>query len=626
MKSVYSFPLGRTLCGSLVCSILSVPSLAADPPAGARELEEIVVSASRMPMPQRRIGSSVTRLEEDDIARRSAFSLAEVLRTVPGVGVSGTGGLGKPQTLRIRGEEGYRTLLLIDGMDVSDPTPPQMAPRIQHVPTVGVAAVEVLRGAQGMMYGADAGGVLSVETRRPENGVESRVRVDTGRYDSEQLFADLGIGGEQGGLYLAATELTSDGFNARSDDLDLKDDDGYTNKSIHGRAGWQPSEELRVQAVFRGTNASNEYDDCYGLALTHDCRNDFRQRAARFSVDHEGDVIAQRFAVQKSTLDSRDKADGRDSFASEGEIAKAEYLGRMELPANTALLYGLDYKREQMDSDGSTQSRGQRGYYLEYQGAFGADLFLSAGIRLDDNDDFGRHDSYRIAAAYLVPVTKDHLLRLKSSAGTGFRAPSLYELAYNASPWAAEPASGVSLSEEQSRSFDLGFEYYIADHTRLDLVFFDQRIRDEIYYDLVAYSGYLQSRGTSESRGFEFSARYQPSDFWALTGNFTYNRTETVDGEARIQRPRQMAHAGLSLFPFRELALQLNWRASRDARAHDGSALDDYSVVDLNGRYPLSDALVVYSRIENVLNEDYQEVLGYNTPGRAAYLGAQVNF
>lgn len=612
-----------------LAGVLPVAAIAAvENPVAAENpvLEEIIVTSSRLPMPMRQVATSVSRLEREDIEDRGQFSLVDILRSLPAVGVTNSGGLGKPTALRIRGEEGFRTLVLVDGMDISDPTPPQSSPRLQHLNSTGIDSVEVLRGPQGMIYGADAGGVVSIRTHRAEPGLHSGLEVSGGRYDTGQVFTELAAGSESGEIYVSGNRLESEGFNARVDDRSA-DRDGYENTTFHGRMAWRPAENFDLQLVTRDVTARNEYDACYDFffALVNDCVNHFDQRSTRLSGRYEAAGVSQTLAVQQSNLQSRDDAAGSPAFESRGSVRKIEYLGGARLDENLALVFGVDHKREEMESAGDDLSRDQLGYYLETQAGWSDRVFITAGLRRDHNDDFGRHDSYRLSGAYLLPLGDD-LIKFRSSAGSGFRSPSLYEAAFNRSPWAMAPAAGLDLTEEQSRGFDLGVDYYLAGHSRVEATYFDQRVEDEIYFDPVSFSGYLQSRGSSESRGVELAVWHQSSRWWALAANATYNRSETAEGNPRIRRPKLLANASLSLFPVEDLNLQLQWRGSRRAMAVDGSPLDDYAVMDLSSRFEVGRGLVLHGRIENILNADYQEVPGYNTAGRAAYLGASLSF
>src|SRR5690606_27038986 len=165
---------------------------------------------------------------------------------------------------------------------------------------------------------------------------------------------------------------------------------------------------------------------------------------------------------------------------------------------------GVDHKEEENNGD----ARDQTGYYLEYLSEFSETVFLTAGIRHDDNEDFGRHNSYRISDAWLIPAGNDATVKIRGSHGTGFRAPSPYEAAYNRGPFAYPPASLISLEEETSRGHELAVEYSTASGLRLEAVYFDQTVENAITFDSAGFSGYLQDSGDSHSEGIELSAQW----------------------------------------------------------------------------------------------------------------------
>jgi len=247
----------------------------------------------------------------------------------------------------------------------------------------------------------------------------------------------------------------------------------------------------------------------------------------------------------------------------------------------------------------------------KYQGAFDDALFVSVGARYDDNDDFGSHTSTRLSAAYVQRLTADRWLKYRASLGTGFRAPSLYELAYNAGTYAFPPAAGFALEEETSDGYDLGIEYAAESGLRLEVTYFDQQIEDEIYFDLVNFSGYLQSVGESSSEGVEIAVEVPLARQWQLLANWTHNETEDATGAQRLRRPENLGNVG---FLYRgaddRLGLIASYRLSRDAVDIGGAPLDDYEVLDLSLSYRLKGALELHGRVENATDEQYEELRG----------------
>ncbi|HEY7775821.1 MAG TPA: TonB-dependent receptor, partial [Kineobactrum sp.] len=386
-------------------------------------LEEIVISSSRIPMPLREVGTSISVVELADIRALGFSSLQDVLRTQPGVAVTNTGGSGKVSSLRIRGEEGYRTLLLIDGIDVSDTTAPQHGPRFEQLLSAGVQRVEILRGPQGMMYGADAGGVVNISTRAPQAGVQGDISAEAGRYGSRQLSANIAAGNEQVDGSLALTDYSTDGYNARTTDTNPADKDGYDNTTVHGRAGWNITDQLRLELVGRDAEGNSQYDGCFTndtFAPSNLCGDNYQQQAWRGAMSWQGEQLQQELAFSRSETQRQLFTEGSAGFGTEGDLSRWSYIGSFAPSDSLQLVYGADFEQATLNDGTFDTERDQTGYYLEYQGSVGEQLYFTAGGRHDDNDDFGRHTTWRVSGAWIVPVGADEL-KLRSSWGTGFR-------------------------------------------------------------------------------------------------------------------------------------------------------------------------------------------------------------
>jgi len=615
----------RAIAVSAVLSGLAAPPGAADA-AGAHVVEEVVVTASVTETPRRQIGTAVSVISGPEIELRGYHSLADVLRTQPGIGVSNSGGRGHSTALRIRGEEAFRTVLYIDGVKAVDPTADKVAPAFDSLlATSDLERVEVLRGPQGFMYGADAGGVVNVLTRTGAGALGARFGVEYGSFDTRKLDASLFGGGDEGDYFVSVTDLETDGFNAQTADALLRDRDGAENTTLHAKLGWNATDALRVQLVARDIDAAVRFDGCGFPTTTHDCEATTEQTTYRLSADYRTDRMSHILAYSESDILRHSLAEGAIAFTADGNLSRFEYIGSFRPSDALTLAYGVDLQTEKVVG-APTRERDQKGYYFEYQGRLGEAFFVSAGARYDDNDDFGTHTSARLSAAYVQALGDGSTLKYRASYGTGFRPPSLYEIAYNRD-FAFPPASNVVLKEETSRGYDVGLEYFGANGLRVELAYFDQDIEDEIFFDLVSFSGYLQSPGKSRSKGVEAGVEVPFGSRWALTGNWTYNKAEDSTNEQRLRRPRHVGNLGIGYTSTDErLRVLANYRVSRDSIDIGNVALDDYEVLDLAIAYAPTAKLEVYGRVENALDEDYQEVLGYNTAGRSAYGGVRLRF
>jgi vitamin B12 transporter len=592
--------------------------------------EEIVVTSSMIAQPRRQIGTAMSVIDFDDIELRGYSDLAEVLRTQAGIGVSNSGGPGKPTAVRIRGEEHFRTLLVIDGVKALDPSAPQVAPSFDSLlATSDLERIEVLRGPQGFIYGADAGGVVNVITKRGADVLGGQLGLEYGDYSTRKLDGALSGGSGGGDYYFSVVDYETDGFNAQTADTVLQDDDGAENTTMHAKLGWNVAESLRLQLVARDIEARAAYDGCFSpatFATVHDCSNTTDQQIYKLSAEHTAGGVSNTFGFSTIDVVRDDFTEGARSFGSDGEIERVEYTGSYKVSAAATFVYGLDFHDEKLIDDDGPSSRDQKGYYVEYQGALADTFFVSLGARYDDNDAFGSHTSGRLSLAYVQSLGSDSSMKYRASVGTGFRAPSLYELAYNRGPFAFPPAAGLALTEESSQGYDVGIEY-VAANVRFEVTYFDQEIEDEIFFDLIGFSGYLQSTGTSTSKGVEVAADVPLGEYWALVANWTTNEAVDAIDQPRLRRPETLGNVGLQYrAPQERLNFILNYRVARDSIDVDGVAVDDYEVYDLSLTYALSDGFELFGRVQNATGEEYTEVVGYNTAERSLYGGVRLRF
>lgn len=613
---------------TLLASAIALVTLTAN--ANNTQLEEVVVTASRNETPLRQVGASVSVINEADIQLQAATSLNELLRNQPGITTSNSGGLGKDSALRIRGEEGYRTLIMIDGVEMTDPTGTQAMSHVEHL-NIGpdIERVEILRGPQGFIYGADAGGVINIFTRTSQQGIDGGIAIEGGSYNTQKLNASLSGGNNTLDGFISATSIDSDGFNARTDD-ESGETDGYENTTLHVKGAINFNSKFRAQLVMRDQNATSEYDNCD--FEVNNCVAEFEQGIARLSLRYAGETTQHQLAYNSSDIERRFFTNDLQSYAISGSLQKAEYLGDKKFNNTVSAVWGSDYKKETLDGrDGDAdQTRNQLGLFAEIQSHFKDTIYVTAGLRHDDNEDFGKHNSYRVTAAWLPLQSNEQTLKLRTSGGTGFRAPALSEISYNRGPWAFGDALETDLNAETSEGIDLGLDYFLAftkvQEINLGITFFSQKVENEIYFDLIDYSGYLQAEGKSKSHGVELSVDYQITSRLTLLANNTWNPTQDRDGEPRVRRPENTSNLGARISLLQEnFNLLVNLFNARDAIDIDGSKLDDYSLLSLSANWKIADWLLS-ARIDNLSNRDYQQVSGYNTAERTINAGVQYQF
>lgn len=614
---------GLSLCAS---SAFAQTTAASTKPQSATEnsVEKVTVVANRVPINTKQLAASITILEESDIQSNLGLNVTDILRSTPSVGVSNSGGLGKNTTLRIRGEEGYRTKLFIDGVELSDPSAPQVSPQFDDILSGQLERVEILRGTQGLAYGADAGGVISIFTKDAAQGLDARASASASRYDTRTLSANVSVGGEQGSIYIGASDISSDGFNAKTSDTS-NEADGYENTSLHLKARFNFSENLSAKVVVRDVDAQNEYDSCFDnttFASINACSSDTQNTTVRAALDYTDTTQSHSLAISKTDVERRFLSNDEFSFANKGSIENLDYLGSLKIEKQQ-LVFGLDSKKEQIDASGL--ERKQQGAFFEWISTITNTLSINLGARYDDNDTFGTHVSYRAGIVRTLDIQGAGQFKFKGSYGTGFRAPSLFEQNYNDGAFAFGDAAGLQLKEEQSKGADIGVEFYADAGTVAELVFFKQTIEDEIFFG-PSFEGYLQNSGKSESEGVELSLEQPLTSQISLWGNYTYNNAEDSSGNPRLRRPENKVNLGVrGLLLDENLQLDANIRIVRDAKDLGQVDIDDYAVTNVSASYAYSNHLSFKTGISNLFDKEYEEVIGFNTAGRTFFVGLTVS-
>jgi vitamin B12 transporter len=591
--------------------------------------EKVVVTATKKERATDDTGSQVTVVTRDEIERKGVVFVLDVLRDVPGVAVSQTGGPGGQAAVRLRGEEGYRTLLIVDGMKLSDPAGTQNLFNFANLLASDVERIEVLRGPQALLYGADAiGGVIAITTRRGAAKGERGAFVSGGSYG--MLTGGGFVRGAQGAFDYAinASGFTQDGVSAKSGAA-FVEPDGFSNMTLHGVVGARLADGVRLEGVARYVDAVAGFDGFFGednILYTE-------QFAGRISLAAGGlgDALSGVVALNYMTQNRADYENGAPfAFGSrfDSERVRLEALGRYSFAAGHDLVVGADYEDESAVTDALIASRANAGVLAEYQGRLTPETFVTLGLRFDDNEQFGQQLSWRATAAQKIVRNSDFALTAKASAGTGFRAPSLFELfdAFSGDP---------TLKEETGFGWDAGLD---LTWTPLDLTaviaYFDQRISDEIRFDPNLFV-YIQNASETRSRGAEISMSAALMDNLRASAVYTFTHAEigsqdAENGLARQRRPRHLGSFSLD-YLFDEGRGGLNATLQTAAKHEDGffvfrTPLDGRAVLNLAARYTVIDGLTLTLRGQNVFDERYQEAAGFNAPRAGVYAGADWRF
>jgi vitamin B12 transporter len=499
---------------------------------------------------------------------------------------------------------------------------------LEHLTTQSVTSVEILRGPQGLMYGADAGGIIFLSSTPDQTGWSNAVAVETGRYNQQSVFLKSAISGEQGYLQVSWQNSSLDGFNALTADNTTKDADGYDNDTKHISGAWQVTQDLQLSAVHRATSATNEYDGCYNanFQVTHVCTDQYDNSASQIAATFAGDKALHQISYSLTQTEKAFYSDKIFSFGAEGKLRSLAWASKLDLNDYIHAVVGADADRAELNDGSIIRKRDQLGVFTEIKWAPRKSLTLAVGARTDDNDDFGRHNSLRLTGV-AVQTLNDSTLKYKASYGTGFRAPSLYEVAYNAGPFAYGSAASTRLKEEQSAGFDIGIEWLVQTDLHLQVTYFRQTVEDEIFFDLEAYTGYLQDQGEALVSGLELSADWQVKTGLSIAANATIMDSERPDGAARIYRPDNQASLSVRYSdPDQRFSGQVVLQHRGDSRGIVNQTIDGYTALSFKLQYALTPDLRPYLRVENAFDADTREIPSYYASRAAIYAGMSYQF
>jgi vitamin B12 transporter len=598
--------------------------------AGAvTRLETITVTANRTPTEKTKVGSKVEQVTQAEIEEKTLVSVRDYLIRLPGISLTSNGGLGTTSNLYIRGMPGGYIKTLYNGIDVSDTTGIQVQAAYEYLLTGGVTGIEVLKGSQGTLYGSSAiAGVVDISTLgEVENGISHTVHVEAGSFGTAR--ARYGFAGAREGSKITAnvTGFRTDGISAAAG---FPERDGYENVTLDLAAEHRINEAFSVFGSLLYVNAAGEFDDFdfnppYLPVDNLINRTDTEIMAGRvgFNLDLMDGRWKHTFSAQAFKMD-RDSTDATMTSTFIGTRQKFDYQSSFEATEWLLLQYGADHERQKADTTTpdwsawppvpahAVSSSDLTGIWAQAVVEPVNDLVLTAGLRHDDHSDFGGHTTWRGTASYLIDGTGT---RLHSSLGTGFRAPSLYQL--------YDPNYGnAGLKPETSLSFDIGVEQKFLDgRLTADVTYFWAEIED-----LIGFAGrYTQVSGTTRSQGIEASFAYAVNDWFDLGGSYTYTDSRAASGARTNNVPKHMAVLSASVKPAEKWTISGDVKFVADTVDSAGD-LDDYVLLNAKVAYQVTDATEVYLRGENLLDQDYQSIRGYGTPGIAAYAGFKTKF
>lgn len=582
-----------------------------------QELPSMLITSARQAEPRAQATAANTVFTRADIERLQARSVPELLRRVPGVQVSSAGGL---PLLSLRGTGTAQTLVLVDGQRIASAT--SGFARLDYLAIDNIERVEVIRGPRSSLYGADAiGGVIQIFTRGGKPGINPEVRLAAGSDQTFQRSLSLAAGTEQTRVHLGASLDERDGFDITRDNRGAdRDNDGQRNKALHLKLDHQFDANWKAGLSLNDQRGKNEYDDAYEFAPGTP-QDEFRVSSYSGYLDGQlSDIWNSRLELGRSFDRNRAVGSNYNDGLLETTRHSAAWINRVQLSERQQLSLGSDWYEDRLDATTTYQedSRDNLAFFAQhsFQGEyFGTEL----GLRHDDNQQFGSHNSWN--AAFSLPVGQSQ--RWILSYGEGFRAPTFTDL-YAPPAWGPNP----DLKPETSKTYELQWRGEF-DEAQLEAALYRTDLKD-----MIAPGG-TRMENVSQARinGFEASAARELLGWQASLGVSIIDPRDRDSGHTLARRAKRTLSIDLDR-TFGALSAGAGWHVSsaRYDTIANTRELSGYGIFDLRAAWQSHPELRWEAKVNNLFDRDYalatyarsqgpnwfdpSQNYGYREPGR----------
>lgn len=609
-------------------------------------LDEVVVTANKMAQKQSTTGKVVTVITKSDLEKMGNKNLATLLQEQVGITVNGgANNAGSVQTIFTRGASGGRTLVLLDGIPVNDPSFINNDLDLNLFATNSIERIEICRGAQSTLYGSDAiAGVINIITTSKDISRPLQINASSILGSFGTLKNNLQVAGKKNKWTYSGrlAHTRSKGFSAANDTTGKNnfDNDLYKGLALHGQINYAATEYFSVKAF----SMYNTYKAGVDAGVFRDDRD--------FRINNSSLLVGTGFVYKKNnwqitgtyqhnTLDRNflnDSTHKTSTWFEKNDYAAAsdyaELFTSIKLSDRLTALAGVDYRKGSYSQNYlSVSAWGPYAFndatrYAEQSAVYGSLLYTSldksltfeVGGRANKHSVYGNNQTFTLNPSFAIGANT----RLFASVSTGFKAPSLYQISIN-----------DKLDPEKATSYEAGFSYQNKSlQTRL--VYFNRQTANGIDYNYINYQYFNYVK--QAVNGLEFEIRKSITKQITAFANYTLlagkettqNRItnkDTITYDYLLRRPAHQLNMGISAQVNTKLRLEITGRYASKRYDVGGYAVRDillksYATLAANAGYQLNKHWRFTADIQNFTNTQYYEVYGFKTMPLNASVGA----
>ena len=652
-----------SLCACLSFPVIGSVTAFGEEPAETEpvlETREVVISATKTPVPVSHLTSAVEVITGENLERRQVKTVADALRLSQGLTVFSNGGPGTNTSVRIRGSNADQVLVLIDGAIMNSPTLGNF--NFANLTTDNIERIEILRGAQSMLWGSDAmGGVINITTKKGTGAPSASAFFEYGSFSSIREGGQ--VSGKTGPVdfSVALSRWDYTGFSAINYRRGASERDGFHNWQTSARLGVELPHEGRLDFNFRLLQGKVNIDNSFSPGF--DTLGAFtNSQQFVYSASYNQPITTwwnQALTVSRQTEDSETFSGTTERNVQTGVVSptfafrsqidtlanRVEWQHNFQIGKPLLLSAGYQFRDQQGENrdlltnnlDIPHKVLSSHAGFAQAQLNLWDRVFATAGMRQDEYNVFGGATTYRATAGYLHQETGT---KVRSSYATGFRAPTFNQLYF---PNFGNP----DLKPEKSQSMDIGVDQYLLNN-RLTLSggFFWNRFRDMIVAQQSAalcgtqfgFANFCaQNIGLASTKGWEASVKYavvkdvpfiKSLDVQAQYTNTLTRNLEEQPGNRAPRIPVDQWSLIVSYQPIDPLRINLEGRyvGSRFNDVNNQENMRPFDVWNLSASYDVTNRVQTYVRADNIFNEKYEEILFFGTPVRSIFVGLRVNY
>jgi vitamin B12 transporter len=594
-----------TLLGGPALVLLSQTAAQAQVAVG-----ELTVTASRLPSPLSRTPDAYI-VTEDLIDRRQSALATDLLATVPGVSFTQSGPFGGVATVRLRGAASDKTLVLIDGVPVNDPTAPAGGFDFSTLDIADISRIEVLTGPQGSLWGSDAiGGVIALTSREPSR---LRASVEAGSLATYRETASIGRSSEAYAVGASVSAFRSAGISKADVHDGNSERDGFNNTTLALNGRFALNDRVRLDARARYNHAAVEYDGFGVKTGVADSNDNSDTDTATGSLSAQiRQVLGFDHELRVDLMGLDRQTHGTFPFNAKGDQQIWRWSAKRQT-ATYGLAFGLEHKLAGENTGDGRQTQSADSAYVIGRWIPTRKLNLTVSLRRDDPQHYAGQTTARTAVAYEVGAG----FTLNGSVGQGFKAPSIFQTTYPCFE-CASPGPAKNLRPERAEGWDLGWAWRSQDGAvQLEATYFDLRVRDQINY---AFPNGYSNIDRVRSTGVEVGGETRLGGGWSVRGSYTHD--DAVDAKTAkplIRVPKNNASGSIA---WQGGGWQADFGVRGQSQTPDSNGpIRAFTVAYAAASFGVTPHLSVTGRLENLADARYQEAFGYGEAGRTVMIG-----